>query len=299
VTRQIQNIHLRRIQWAIFSPSLLSYPFSAQYVRDEQHEHAIILLLEALDAASSEVDRHFQQLGYMPMGKYFEQLLFFILEKDSRYEIILKNYQIKEENLTIGELDLIVKDTQTNKLEHWEICLKYYLQSSQTSTHSAMIGPNAKDNLAKKMKKLQELQMMHSSHPQILSIINFQPIDIKLFIKGQFFYHLNNRMLVANDTNPLHDWGWWCLHSEVEQMLNDNLKWAILDKPDWIGSHQTTAGHTLKTPYQLSTFLADHFSHQHQAVFCVGMKESNGIWQEKSRGFVVNNTWPHPMPLKA
>lgn len=295
----LKNHYLQQVEWAVFSPSLMAKPSPVNYIRDEQHKRSVIALLLRLDEHQTQVDQHFLSLSHMPMGKYFEQLLFFILQRDERYEIILQNHQIVEGKTTVGEIDLVVRDTVSDQLEHWEIALKFYLQSTTGSEQFTMLGPDAKDNLARKIKKLTEHQMTLSSHPQIQHLLKLQSIDCKLFIKGQFFYHLNNRKLMTNDAYPLHDRGWWCLHSEVEQMLNDNLKWAILDKPDWIGSHQTTAGHTLNTPYQLSAFLADHFSHQHQAVFCVGMKESNGIWQEKSRGFVVNNTWPHPMPLKA
>lgn len=293
----LQNIHLRRIQWAIFSPSLLSYPFCAEYVRDEQHRHAIILLLEQLDAVPSPVDEHFLELGYMPMGKYFEQLLFFILEKDPRYEIVLKNYQIKEGNITIGELDLIVKDTVTNELAHWEICLKYYLQSSQTPEHSAMIGPNAKDNLAKKMRKLQEHQMKHSSRPLIQSIINSQHIDIKLFIKGQFFYHFNSKKTLPNSASPNHECGWWCHFSDAKEMLDPILQWTTCNKPNWIGRLETIDQSEFRSANHMFEFLENHFQDKADSLLCIGMKNENGTWKEATRGFIVNNSWPNPIPL--
>ena len=225
------------------------------------------------------------------MGKYFEQLLFFILEKDSRYEIILKNYQIKEENLTIGELDLIVKDTQTNKLEHWEICLKYYLQSSQTSTHSAMLGPDAKDNLARKIKKLTEHQMTLSSHPQILSIINFQPIDIKLFIKGQFFYHFNKKKTPPNYANPDHECGWWCRNNEIDKKITSDFKWCVLEKPNWIGANSFSNSDFLKTSIEMTTHLNRHFSDKKSSILVAGLNLKDGIWSETTRGFIVEEGW--------
>jgi len=145
---QLSNIHLRRVYWAIFSPSLLSYPFNAQYIQDDEHGKSVVDLLHRLDANPSNVDTHFTALGHMPMGKYFEQLVFFMLQHDNRYELILANHQVKEGNRTLGELDLILKDTITGLLEHWEICLKYYLQSQPSDEHHVMLGPNAIDNLA-------------------------------------------------------------------------------------------------------------------------------------------------------
>ena len=70
------------MRWAIFSPSLLAYPFSKGYVQDEEHKESILAMLSDLDKRPGAVDEHFNGLRHMPMGKYFEQLLFFILEKD-------------------------------------------------------------------------------------------------------------------------------------------------------------------------------------------------------------------------
>lgn len=232
------------------------------------------------------------------MGKYFEQLVFFILARDERYEIILQNHQIVEEKTTVGEIDLIVRDAVSDKLEHWEIALKFYLQSTASAEQTAMLGPNAKDNLARKINKLIEHQMTLSSHPQIQRLLNGQSIDSKLFIKGQFFYHLKNETVTTTDSNPQHDSGYWCFHSEFETMLSDELKWTIVDKPDWIGHHQTTDADELLASKQTIAFLNNHFGSKNQSVLCVGMKESNGIWQETKRGFVVNNSWSHLIPSK-
>ncbi|MFM1875793.1 MAG: hypothetical protein RL266_1530, partial [Bacteroidota bacterium] len=155
----LQNIHLRRIHWAIFSPSLLSYPFSAAYVRDDAHAEAILDVLKQLDEIPDEVDAYFDSLAKLPMGKYFEQLLFYIFEKDERFEVLAKNHQVKQGNETIGEIDLILKDVVNGTYEHWEIALKFYLQSHASDQHDAFIGPNGVDDLAKKMKKLTERQI--------------------------------------------------------------------------------------------------------------------------------------------
>ena len=295
----LKNRYLQQVAWAVFSPSLMAKPAPANYIRDEQHQRSVVELLLRLDENPLQVDRHFLSLRHMPMGKYFEQLVFFILQRDERYEINLQNHQIVEGKTTVGEIDLVVRDTVSDRLEHWEIALKFYLQSTPGSEQNTMLGPDAKDNLARKIKKLTEHQMTLSSHSQIQDLINAQSIDCKLLIKGQFFYHLNNNDMAPTGSNPAHDSGWWCFHSEVEKILDDNLKWTTVGKPDWIGNHQATDGHALQSHHQLSAFLADHFSNENQAVLCVGMKESDGIWQETKRGFVVNNNWPHSVPSKA
>lgn len=293
---QLRNIHLRRIQWAIFSPSLLSYPFSANYVQDEQHRSAIIALLEALDAESTAVDEHFASLGNMPMGKYFEQLLFFILEKDDRFEILLKNQQIIEGGRTVGEIDLILKDTKTGEIEHWEIALKFYLQSKPTEDHAAMLGPNAVDNLARKMKKLTEHQLPIKANLSNLALLDNHQVSNKLLLKGQFFYHLCHVQtcnIFPNHVNPIHNSGWWCHLSEIEKAIDKNLVWTTLQKPNWIGKMKQHLNLNLLNFNDIKESLKQYFHDNSRAILCVGLKEQNGVWKEHSRGFVVEEDWPN------
>ena len=292
----LRNRYLQQVEWAVFSPSLMAKPAPANYIRDEKHEKSVTELLLRLDQNPSEVDTHFQSLRHMPMGKYFEQLVFFILEKDKRYEIILQNHQIVEGKITIGEIDVIVRDTVSDQLEHWEIALKFYLQSKPSPEQNTMLGPNAKDNLARKIKKLTNHQMTLSKHTQIQQLLDRQSIDSRLFIKGQFFYHLNNKTIVPIDSNSNHDSGSWCFLSEVKKMLDDELKWTMIDKPDWIDQYQTDDANELLDSKQAIDFLNNHFDSKNQPMCCVGMKKSNGIWKEIKRGFVVNNNWPHLIP---
>lgn len=250
--------------------------------------------MQQLDSNSQKVNSYFESLGKMPMGKYFEQLLFFILEYDERYEIVLKNHQIVDKKHTVGEIDLILKDTVSGRIGHWELCLKYYLQKIPSVDHEVMLGPNAIDSLDRKMKKLIDHQLTLGNHPKVIELIQSQPIESKLFMKGQFFYHLNNSNIFPKDSNPAHEQGWWCHLSEAEEMLNSDLIWTTIWKPDWIGPTLRYQDAELLSNTQLINSLQNHFQKESHSVFCVGLKEQNGTWSEASRGFVVNNNWPTP-----
>jgi len=284
------------MHWAIFSPSLLSYPFSTNYIQDEGHEQAIINLLQELDANSTALDEHFNSLGKMPMGKYFEQLLFFILDRDERFEVLLKNHQILLGKQTVGEIDLILKDTVTGTTEHWEIALKYYLQSKPSEEHRVMLGPNAIDNLAKKMKKLTEHQLPLTANLSEFGISDTYTIENKLLLKGQFFYHLSHNEpcnIFPKDINPSHESGWWCYISEAEKAIDKHLAWTTIRKPNWIGSIYSNKNNNLLDFNGLIDLMEQHFQDEIHSVLCVGLQEENGYWVEQTRGFVVNNDWPH------
>lgn len=284
------------MHWAIFSPSLLSYPFSTDYIRDEAHGESVLSMLKELDSEPKLVDEHFAQLGKIPMGKYFEQLLFFILDRDTRFEVLLKNHQILQGKHTVGEIDLVLKDTESGVVEHWEMALKYYLQSKCSEDHAIMLGPNAIDNLEKKMKKLTEHQLPLRSDLNEFGISDNSIIQNKLLLKGQFFYHISHVAscnIFPHHLNPRHESGWWCYLSETDKLIDKTLKWITLWKPDWIGTVNLKEVHNQLNSSQLKDCLRQHFQADINSILCVGLKEENGLWKEQTRGFVVNNEWPH------
>ena len=269
----------------------MNYPFCVDYFRDEAHETSVTELLSELDTNSETVDAHFSSLRHMPMGKYFEQLVLFILDKDPRYKVFLANHQIMDDKRTIGELDIILKDLETGSIEHWELCLKFYLQSKPSTDQQLMLGPGAKDNMDRKVRKLIEHQMKLSEHPSIKYLVGTENIKSKLFMKGQLFYHLGKQKTVAVDTNSFHDYGSWCYISEVNEMLDASLKWITLSKPDWIG---TADGYVsgLLTKREMIQYLEGHFANDSQPVLCAALKTTDKGCIEASRCFVVSNHWP-------
>jgi hypothetical protein len=293
LSKQLQNIHLRRIEWAISSPSLMNYPFCVNYFRDKNHEDSVNKLLAELDSNSVIVDTHFDNLRSMPMGKYFEQLLFYILDKDPRFAVLLTNHQIIEYKTTIGELDIILKDLQLNTVEHWEICLKFYLQSEPSLEQRLMLGPGAKDNMKRKIDKLIGHQMQLSKHPSISALVETENIESKLFMKGHCFYHLNNTATLPTDSNPNHEKGWWCHLSEIDTMISQDLHWCVLEKPDWIGVHQTNDDVLALSTNEIKTFLNKSISENAKPIFLAGMTKTATGWIENTRGFVVDNNWPN------
>lgn len=229
------------------------------------------------------------------MGKYFEQLLFYILDRDARFEVLVKNHQVMRGNETIGEIDLIVRDTNTQQLEHWEMALKYYLQSRPTTDHAAMLGPNAIDNLALKMKKLTDHQLPLTMDLTDLGISHTQQIKDRLYLKGQFFYHFNHKKgcnIIPIGANPMHERGWWCHLSEVENCLDKNLSWRVINKPEWIGTSILNETHNHLNYNDLKYSLKQHFKREEGGELCVGSMPINGAWNERIRVFVVNDQWP-------
>ena len=145
---------------------------------------------------------------------------------------------------------MIIKDVESGDYQHWEIALKYYLQTHEGDAHELMIGPNAVDNLDRKIKKLFSHQLPLSDSPNLsskLHELDIQTLEKKLFLKGMFFYHLGHSESHPKYVNPEHEQGWWVYHHEASEFLRNDLKWSLCWKPNWIGPNHFETDLQLKT----------------------------------------------------
>lgn len=78
------------------------------------------------------------------------------LNQSSKFELLAANLQIHSENETLGELDYIVRNLQTEEVIHIELACKFYLFDANAgfSEEEKWIGPNRKDSLFEKLEKL-------------------------------------------------------------------------------------------------------------------------------------------------
>ncbi|MFP4846706.1 DUF1853 family protein [Winogradskyella sp. PE311] len=107
------------------------------------------------------------------LGKWVEAFVSLQLRQQSLINIIYENLQIKNDKVTIGELDLLfTKDLQPI---HLEIVYKFYLyDSAQTNTTKLehWIGPNRNDTLIQKLNKLKEKQLPLLYNKHTIKAIN-------------------------------------------------------------------------------------------------------------------------------
>ncbi|MCR9152621.1 MAG: DUF1853 family protein [Bacteroidetes bacterium] len=285
------NVHLRRIWWALDSPSFLSIPETAGYFHNEEHRQAIWQSLLDLDQNEAEVNSYFDSLGHMPMGRYFEQLLFFILQRDEGYDILAFNEQIVESKITLGELDLVLYNHNTKQKEHWELALKYYLQVANSGAHDNFLGPSKRDYLGRKMTKLFDRQMPLSQHPQIKQ--QYGPLQSKLFLKGQLFYPTSKAIvapLQANPQMPAYEYIDLKRLSQLERSEAKHFK--ILKKPDWIGVNLLRSSESLLDYSELEDSLILEIQRIDRPQLLALFKEVDQGYLEYKRLFVCPDAWP-------
>ena len=124
-----------------------------------------------------------QEHKSLRLGKWVEKFVLFQLQQMPNCQIITDSLQIKDEQNTLGELDVLL--IHQNVPIHLEIVYKFYLfdiKSKEKDALSNWIGPNKKDNLNYKLEKLKHKQLpllYHTKTKQILENYKFDINSVK------------------------------------------------------------------------------------------------------------------------
>ncbi len=249
VWQPYHNPHVRNLAWVLSSPALLTYlpNFHHQLtVLDDvfwqKHYQAYIPKLRALDLYPQPLINFLEQYKNHRLGYYFEYLLLFWLQdKDFHpFELIQHRATLFVEKTTIRELDFLLKNQETGKIEHWEVAIKFYLGHPPLNDVYHWLGANDKDSLGRKLKHLAERQFRFS---------HYQDYEIEqrcLAVKGRLFYPSSHKSLLGRATGetllclaPEHLQGNWLLWDEfVQHDEVAKLKWRQVGRDEWLADQQ-------------------------------------------------------------
>lgn len=159
------------------------------------------------------------------LGHLAEKIVSELIKSSTNFKILHENIQIVENKKTIGEIDFIIQNINTNKIIHIELAYKFYLLDPKISLNliNNWIGPNRKDSLKEKLEKLTTKQfplLYHNAAKQQLDNLDIDKVSqalcilVSLFIpfeyKGTFSpmyekaikgYYLNMATFVSQDNS--------------------------------------------------------------------------------------------------
>lgn len=204
------------------------------------------LLLQALPEASQfpqgtlTVPQDVPPLSFrQKLGHLYEDALTRLLESSERYDLISNSIQIQSaENITLGELDYLLKDTETGKIIHLELAIKFYLAHEQNGKLTYP-GPNARDNYYRKLKRLREHQLQLASSSEARKLLNerfgIDSFETQQFVHGIFFFHhgSTDRSLPAHTTSDCRTRDWLYCH-ELKELLGNEYLIKVIPKPLWL-----------------------------------------------------------------
>lgn len=173
------------------------------------------------------------------MGKRVERFFEWIIRQNQGYKLLTENMQISRNKITLGELDFLLKDLINQQVYHVEMVYKFYVYDpSFTAEKQRWIGPNRKDTLLQKTKKLKEKQFPLLFKPEtkeLLSSLNLNAEEVlqqscfkaNLFVPGE----LQNKQFSEINGDCIA--GIWLHFKEFKTSNYESFQYYAPKKQDW------------------------------------------------------------------
>ena len=171
---QFQHPIVRQLAFCLASPNLLCklpHSLSIQHEFNLHQDHIwqnhfqnYLPRLKQLDQSPEPLLTFLSHLKSTRLGLRFENLLWFWLQEQDYHPYQLLGHSIQKIDgaKTLGELDFLLFNSETQQIEHWEVALKYYLGEGQLDL-AQWIGLNREDTLSKKLHHFTERQFQFST----------------------------------------------------------------------------------------------------------------------------------------
>lgn len=242
------------------------------------------------------VIRHLHQLNIENYGTYFqlgierrlrlgqlaERFVFNQLNTATDYSMIAENLQIQNGNITVGELDALIR--HKIQIIHLEIIYKFYLYDATlgNSEIEKWISPNQCDRLLEKLDKLsqKQLPLLYSEYCQpVLQAhgISCSQIDQRVLFKAQLFTPFKTEVPFERLNRDAIE-GFYITLKQLQHFAN--CQFYIPQKIDWI----------LKVHPQVEWLNFDHFKLKAHTILAT--KKAPMIWIKTAnrkflKGFLI------------
>jgi hypothetical protein len=299
----LQHPAVRDLAWAIGSPGLLDSnnpDYQARVVEDgwcRDQLRAASGWLQALDHAPQPLLEFLAARPTRRLGHYFESLIIFWLTHTRDTSIIATNLQVQNPHQTVGEYDLLYRNAH-HEVCHWELAVKFYLQSQPRPEPHYCIGPGTRDRLDLKLQTVfqRQLRLGQTPYGQAALPPGLRLDKVQAFIKGFLFYPaLLPQPQAVQGISPDHLHGWWLRHGEAALPQRSSAScWCILPRLRWLSPARLEKDSGVMSRSELDSTLAQHFTSDGNAVLLAELQQvADDSWQEVARGFVVSREWPH------
>lgn len=318
---QLPNFSEQRVRdlaWAVFGPNLIDdfSPFRHGQGIDSfcvDLTRQRIEWLRQLDRDPSPLLSALSSLKSTRLGLYFEALWQFFLRQDPHYRLIAANLPVFDQQRTLGEFDLLLRDEAAGQIIHLELASKYYLDRPDAGSgpFANWVGPNAQDRLDLKLNHLLTHQTRLSASPQgklALSPFTDDAVRQCVALKGWLFYRHSDSVtahtgeagpehLAPSHLAPAHNRGIWMPYTEIEQQADSADCWHILQRPHWLSpayfENYPGDEHKIISPGALAGVMAAHFGQgQIRPLMLCSLKREGENLCERSRYMITGTDWP-------
>ncbi len=292
---ELKSKIVRDLHQSIVSPYVLNDMFTLPLSFLEIDNHIFDKWLLDLDKSPSKLIEFVETHHSKRLGRYFENLLHFFFLFHPNIEVLEAGKQIFKGKITIGEMDFILKNKKTKEIIHLETAIKYFAKEKGKSDFKYFICPNGTRNFGDKLEKTFSKQLKITERDETISFLReskYLPLKSYHFIKGILFYHPDEIVDFTHERlNPKHLKSWWIYENEINT-LNETSKYKIIHKLKWLSNEVEDDENKLMSKGQLIKLIKSHFEIISQGQLIVKFEKINLTWEEKSRGFILDNKWP-------
>lgn len=172
----------------------------------QEHYQAYEARLQQLDQQPQPLTDFMARLKSTRLGLRFEHLLWFWLQDDDYHPYQLLGHSIQKiaGAVTLGELDFLLLNKQTQEIEHWEVALKYYLGENELNL-SEWFGLNRQDTLQRKLRHFTQRQFQFSEANQYQIQRKFAVMKGQLYLPEH--HYASSIPEWINTSRRLGQWG--------------------------------------------------------------------------------------------
>lgn len=302
--KKIQHQAVRDLAWCCQSPPLLnSLPESDIGIWPTASTNQHANWLQELDQNPDELLNAIAKIKSTRLGIYYETLWHFYWQQQTSWEVIGHNLPVYKDGQTLGAFDFILR--HANEYWHCETAIKFYLGVGSTtdgpSEWHEWIGPNCNDRLDLKLHHLLQHQL-----PLSKNLAGMEKLDLffgpginyrqALCLQGYLFYPAHQEMNAPVAAHALHHRGsWWYLKDFLSDLRDGKFDvnyWFLLPRHRWLAPAQTMDINELLAGENLRDSLRYWVGNMSRPQLLAAMVKEDGLWVEKTRGFVMPDHWP-------
>lgn len=293
-----QTQAVRDLANSCFGSSLVSAPpasSNARHCHLELNPQRLEWLRQLDKNPSALVDK-ISSVKSTRLGIYFEALWQFFIDSDPGLELTAANLPVRENGITRGEFDLIYYDKETAEHYHLELAVKFYLglKGKDTGKQDQWWGPNCKDRLDLKLKRLFEHQCPLSQSEQGINELNAllcKTVNREFSIKGMLFYP-SDKQLQPQGIDSNHQRGQWCKLEQFKKLTAESQYWKLLSRSNWLSPYYQSTENTPGNHEALVEQLACYFQVNNRPVMACCLGKSQAGYFELKRYFITKANWP-------
>ncbi len=173
------------------------------------------------------------------LGHQMEYVFHQLVQHSSRYRVNAFNIPIRQDKISLGEIDFILKDLEKDKLVHVELTYKFYiLDPSFPNLMHQLIGPNRRDTFYAKKEKIKhhQIPLLYSNEGDLAlkdREIDVKDLDHKVCFKGQVYIPLDLKNQNLDPLNTECIAGFWMTRDNFSSYRRDDTQFYIPFKKEW------------------------------------------------------------------